>query len=154
MTISPADLHDLLGRWWWNYDEGNFGVLAAAVTDDIHFTCRTDTGQTDWEEFVRADVRGAGDFLRWQAQHRLDSPYPLRHHGTNVHVVDRRGDEASFSSYINVTQVVSGAPSPIPGGVVNGTVRLVDGDLRLCQMEVVLDTIESGLFKDQRELKR
>jgi hypothetical protein len=156
--IEPAELHDLMGRWWWNYDEGRFDVLAGAITDDIHFTCRTDTGTTDWEEFVRADVRGADDFLHWQARHRLDSPYPLRHNGTNVHIVEQRGTEATFSSYILVTQVVSGSPSTIPGGIVNGTVRLVEspsgGELRLCQMEVVLDTIESGLFKDLRELTR
>ncbi len=154
MTISPAQLHDLMGRWWFNYDEGNFDVLAASLTDDAHFTCRTDTGQTDWEEFVRADVRGRDRFIDWQAQHRLDSPYPLRHNGTNVHIVEQRGDEATFSSYIHVTHVVAGSPASIPGGIVNGTVRLVDGELRISALEVVLDTMESVAFKDVRELKR
>ncbi len=154
MTIGAAELHDLIGRWWCSYDEGNFAVLAAALTDDAHFTCRTDTGHTDWEEFVRADVRGRDRFVEWQAQHRLESPCPLRHNGTNVHIVEQRGEEATFSSYIAVTQIVNGAPSPIPGGIVNGTVRRVDGELRLSELEVVLDTTDSVAFEDVRELRR
>ena len=54
--IEPSQVQDLVARWWWNYDEGNFDVLASLLTDDAHFTCRTDTGTTDFEEFVRADV--------------------------------------------------------------------------------------------------
>src|SRR5438874_1543777 len=114
-----------MAGWWFSYDEGHFDFLAAHLTDDAHFMCRTDTGMTDWEDFVRADVRGRDTFIEWQSQHRLDSPYPLRHHGTNVHVVEQRGDEATFASYIHVTQIVDGQVSPIPGGIVNGTVRLV-----------------------------
>ena len=25
--IQPAEVQDLVARWWWNYDEGNFDVL-------------------------------------------------------------------------------------------------------------------------------
>ena len=85
--IEPSALQDLLGRWWWNYDEGNFDVLADLLTDDAHFSCRTDTGTTDYEKFVRADVRGRDAVMAWQTDHRINSPYPLRHNGTNVHVV-------------------------------------------------------------------
>ena len=46
-VIEPAAVQDLVGRWWWNYDEGNFDVLAGLLTDDVHFSCRTDTGTTD-----------------------------------------------------------------------------------------------------------
>jgi hypothetical protein len=153
VTIAPADLQDLMARWWFNYDEGNFAVLASLLTEDAHFSCRTDTGTTDFEEFVRADVRGRDEVLRWQEPHRLDSPYPLRHHGTNVHIVEQRGDEATFSSYINVTQVVDLQVVPIPGGIVNGAVRSVDGTLRICDLEVVLDTMTSQAFRDVRSLQ-
>jgi SnoaL-like domain len=152
--IEPGELQDLLARWWWNYDEGRFDVLAGCLTDDAHFTCRTDTGTTDWEEFVRADVRGRDAFLDWQAQHRLDSPYPLRHHGTNVHVVERDGDEATFTSYLHVTQIVGGGPAALPGGVVNGRVRRTEGGVRISAMEVVLDTMESAVFSETRTLVR
>jgi hypothetical protein len=155
VSIAPADLQDLVARWWWNYDEGNFDVLRSLLTDDAHFSCRTETGTTDFEEFVRADVRGRDDVIAWQAAHRLDSPYPLRHHGTNVHIVEQRGDEATFTSYIHVTQVIDLQVSPVPGGIVNGTVRAdADGRLQICDLEVVLDTMTSQPFRDVRELKR
>jgi hypothetical protein len=152
-VIEPAPLQDLLARWWFNYDEGNFDVLASLLTDDAHFSCRTDTGTTDFEEFVRADVSGRDDVMRWQSEHRLDSPYPLRHHGTNVHVVEQRGDEATFASYIHVTQVVDLQVTTVPAGVVRGAVRQ-DGDrLRICDLEVVLDTMTSQPFRATRSLR-
>jgi SnoaL-like domain len=72
-TIDIATVHELVGRWWLNYDEGEFEVLTRLLTDDAHFSCRTDTGTTDYEEFVRADIQGRGDVMAWQTQHRLDS---------------------------------------------------------------------------------
>ena len=63
MTIDGAAVHELLGRWWFNYDEGNFDVLAELLTEDAHFTCRTDTGTTDYEEFVRSDLRGRAEVM-------------------------------------------------------------------------------------------
>lgn len=152
--IEPALLHELVARWWWSYDEGRFDVLASHLTDDAHFVCRTDTGDAEWEEFVRADVRGRDAFVEWQAQHRVESPYPLRHHGTNVHIVEQRDGEATFASYIHVTHIVGGQVVALPGGIVNGTVRMVDGELRIGELEVVLDTIESRAFKETRALRR
>ena len=87
-TIAISDVLELVGRWWWNYDEAHFDVLTDLLADDAHFTCRTDTGKTDYEEFVNADVRGHDDVMAWQREHRLDSPYPLRHNGTDVHIAD------------------------------------------------------------------
>ena len=106
--IEPAAVQDLVGRWWWNYDEGNFDVLAGLLTDDVRFSCRTDTGATEYEDFVRCDVTGRDAVMAWQTDHRIDSPYPLRHNGTNVHVVGQRDREAAFASYIFVTQIVEG----------------------------------------------
>jgi hypothetical protein len=103
---------------------------------------------------VRADIRGRDAFMAWQTQHRLASPYPLRHHGTNVHVVEQRGDEATFACYILVTNIVHGQVSPLPGGIVNGAVRVVDGELCISALEVVLDTVDSGVFAETRQLRR
>ncbi len=150
--IDPGALHDLVGRWWWNYDEGNFAVLASLVTDDVHFSCRTDTGTTDYEEFVRADVHGREGVMRWQSTHRVESPYPLRHNGTNVHIVEQRGDEASFASYIHVTHIVDGHVTNLSSAIVNGAARHDRGALRICELEVVLDTTTSGPFRDLRTL--
>jgi hypothetical protein len=146
--IDPAALHELVGRWWWNYDEGNFDVLRELLTGDAHFTCRTDTGTTDYEEFVRADYSGRDAVMAWQTDHRLHSPYPLRHNGTNVHVVEQQGDEATFASYLFVSQIVGGV-APLSTAVVHGRVRLEAGTLRLAALHVVLDTMDSKVFTDR-----
>src|SRR3954447_4070670 len=144
--IDPGALADLLSRWWFNYDEGNFDVLSDLLSEDVHFTCRTDTDTVAWAEFARADVRGRDTVMSWQTEHRRASPYPLRHHGTNVHVVEQRGHEATFASYIHVTQVANESPVPIPGGVVTGTVRVEGDRLRIAAIAVVLDTMTSDTF--------
>ena len=82
----PLEVSELLARWWFNYDQGNFEVLDELLSSDVHFVVATDTGTTDYEEFVRSDLHGHDEVLAWQVQHRLDSPYPLRHMGVNVHV--------------------------------------------------------------------
>ena len=146
--IEPAALQDLLSRWWFNYDEGNFKVLEELLTEDVHFSCRTDSGATDYEEFVRADYRGRDEVMAWQTDHREHSPYPLRHNGTNVHVVEQRENEATFSSYIFVSQIVGGV-SPLSTGIVNGTVRVEGDALRIGELEVVLDTTESKPFNER-----
>jgi hypothetical protein len=152
-SIDPAAVQELMGRWWYNYDEGNFAVLAGVLAPDVHFSCRTDTGMTDYEEFVRADVTGREAVMRWQEAHRVGSPYPLRHNGTNLHIVQRRGPEASFASYILVTQIVEGQVSNLSTAIVNGSVRSVDGVLQLTRLEVVLDTQSSGAFGEVRTLR-
>jgi hypothetical protein len=146
--IDAASVHELVGRWWFSYDEGDFASVPELLTGDVHFTCRTDTGATDYEEFVRADVRGRDDVVAWQVDHRRNSPYPLRHNGTNVHVVARRDGEVDFASYIFVTQIVDGV-SPLSTAVVTGTARREAGVLRLAALHVVLDTMTSVGF-DQR----
>ena len=148
--VDRSMLLDLIGRWWWNYDEGHFDVLTAALTQDVHFTARTDTGNAEWEEFVRADIRGRDAVMAWQIDHRVNSPYPLRHNGTNVHVVEDRGDSATFASYIFVTHLVGGVPTPLPAGIVNGTVRTDEGVLKISEMHVIIDTLESDTFSKMR----
>ena len=131
-----------------NYDERNFDALTGLLTDDVHFSCRTDTGTTEYEEFVRADATGRDAVMGWQIDHRLNSLYPLRHNCSNIHVVAENGEEASFRSYILVTA--------IEGGVVVQSTTLVSGRVRrdgeallLAELEVVLDTKESVLFRDR-----
>jgi hypothetical protein len=147
--IEPATIQDLVGRWWWNYDQGIFDVLANLLASDMHFSCRTDTGTTDFEEFVRADITGRDAVMAWQTDHRINSPYPLRHNGTNVHVVEQGDDDATFASYIFVTQIVDGSVASLSSGIVNGAVRIEDGALRIAHLEVVLDTMHSVPFRDR-----
>jgi len=145
-VIDRNALADLLGKWWFNYDEGDFDVLASLLVEDVHFTCRTDTDTVAWAEFARADISGRDAVMAWQIEHRRNSPYPLRHNGSNVHVVDEHGDEATFASYIHVTHVLNEAPASLPGGIVRGAVRQEADGLRISELAVVLDTMTSDVF--------
>jgi len=147
-VIDSASLSDLLGKWWFNYDQGDFDVLASLLTDDVRFTCRTDTDTVAWAEFARADVSGRAAVMAWHTAHRRASPYPLRHNGANTHVVEHRADEATFASYIHVTQVMNEAPVSIPGGIVTGTVRQEHDCLRIAEINIVLDTMTSDVFSN------
>lgn len=148
--ITQSDVAEVLGRWWYNYDEGNFDVLRSLLTDDTHFTCRSSSGNCSYEEFIRADVRGIDAVMEWQTQHRLASPYPLRHNGTNHHIIERGESTVTFGSYIAVTQMVGGMPALLPAGIVNGRVTSVDGVPKIAEMHVVLDTEDSVTFSDIR----
>jgi len=145
-VVDAAAVQNLLMSWWYDYDQGNFDAWPAYFTSDAHFSCRTDSGQTDFEEFVRADVKGRDEVLAWQIDHRKNSPYPLRHNGTNIHLSSSTTDSAEFRSYIFVTQIVGGAVSSLSSGLVLGSVRVEDGALRLSDLRVVLDTTDSEVF--------
>jgi ketosteroid isomerase-like protein len=139
----------VLGAWWLAYDEGDFDRMRALVSDDVTFKVRTDTGVTDFEDFVRVDLAGADQVLEWNTQHRLDSPHPLRHQVTNLHVTGQRDGNIDFASYLFVTQVQDVFPSPLSSGIVRGTVRADGDDLRLSAFELVLDTQTSVPFRDR-----
>jgi len=147
--IGPAEVQNLIGCWWYNYDEGNFDELKKLLSDDAHFTCRTDSGTTEYEEFVRADIHGRDNVMAWQIDHRSNSGYPLRHNGTNIHIVGN-DDETVFNSYIFVTNITDGRPFNISSGRFCGVIRREGNDLRLAKLEVVLDTMSSIAFKEAR----
>ena len=145
-----SEVQELVSRWWFTYDQGLFDQLASLLTDDVHFTVRTDTGKTEYEEFVNADIRGKSDVMAWQTEHRLDSPSPLRHNGTNVHLTGAQGGDLKFASYIFVTQIVEGQVSNLSTGIVTGTVRSEVGEPRLSSLHVVLDTESSHVLREIR----
>jgi hypothetical protein len=149
--IRPADVQNLVSTWWFAYDNAFFDEWPGMFTADAHFVCRTDTGTTDYEDFVRADVSGRDAVLEWQTQHRLGSPHPLRHNGTNVHLSSASGTEAAFRSYIWVTQIVGGSPAPLSTAIVRGQVRLEDDELRISELIVVLDTEDSTVLAGKQQ---
>jgi hypothetical protein len=151
MSIDAARAEQVLARWWCAYDEGDFEALGDLLDDEAHFQCRTDTQSTSFEEFVRADVTGRDKVLRWQTQHRLDSPYPLRHNATNFHLTGEVTGRSAFRHYLAVTQVKDVFPAPVPGGVVTGALREGgDGALRIVDLVVVLDTMDSVPLRELR----
>jgi hypothetical protein len=146
---TAAEITELLAHYWHRYDDGRIAELAPLLTEDATFRTRTDTGTTDWEEFVRADFRGRDEIVHWQEQHRQASPHPLRHMTMNVAVVGADGPSADFLSYLLVTQVVGGSPATIPGGVLKGTAIRTDEGLQLSHFELVLDTQDSIPLQDR-----
>jgi hypothetical protein len=139
--------HELIHRYWFNYDEGNLELLETLLTEDCHLTSRTDTGTHPYEEFIASDARGA-DAIAWTKQHRAKSPYPLRHNATNIHVTAERADELDLESYLFVTQIIERKPSTLSSGIVRFTlVRTADG-YRIRRQDTVLDAIESAPFEE------
>ena len=148
--IQTHDVSELLSRWWFVYDEALFDEWPEMFTTDAWFTCRTDTGATDFEEFVRADVRGRDEMLAWQTEHRKNSPHPLRHNGENIHLTAASDTDATFRSYIWVTQVQNGFPTPLSTAVVTGKVEIEGGELRLAELHVALDTQDSIALNERQ----
>jgi SnoaL-like protein len=145
--VDPSTVQNLIAGWWFDYDQGNFEVWPGYFTSDAHFSCRSDSGHAPYEDFIRADVTGRDQVLAWQIDHRRDSPYPLRHHATDVHVTASRPGGADFRCYIFVTQIVGGAVSNLSTGLCLGTAREEDdGSVRLADLRVVLDTTDSEVF--------
>jgi hypothetical protein len=148
--IAVAEVQELVGRWWFSYDAAAFDALRNLLTDDATFVCRTDTGNAEWEEFVRADLHGADEVMAWMTEHRLGSPDPLRHNAANVHLTDRSDTQAAFESYIAVTQIVAGMPSPLSSGIVRGVARDEGDGLRIAELQLILDTLESVPLSDRQ----
>lgn len=143
-------IHELVQRWWFVYDEGDFDAWEDMFTEDVRFTTRTDTGDHPHEEFIASDNRGRADVIKWQKDHRLGSPYPLRHNGTNIHITGGSGDEVELSSYIFVTTTADGLPSNLASGIVRAVVRREEGVYRFREVHVVLDTMKAVTLAERR----
>ncbi|MEU0934259.1 MULTISPECIES: nuclear transport factor 2 family protein [unclassified Embleya] len=142
-------VHELMHRWWYVYDEGHFDIWPQMFTRDTWFTSRTDTGKHPYEAFIASDNRGRDKVLAWQREHRLASPYPLRHNGTNIHVDGETDQEVSITSYIHVTQIVGQLPSAVASGIVRAVVRREGDAYRFAVVHVVLDTVDSVAFAER-----
>ncbi|WTW98318.1 nuclear transport factor 2 family protein [Streptomycetaceae bacterium NBC_01309] len=138
--------HQLINRWWINYDEGHLDALGDLMTEDCHTSSRTDTGEHPHEDFIRSDARGREAATTWKKEHRRHSPYPLRHHAANICVTAERGDELDLDSYLFVTQIVDRKPSALSSGIVRWTLTRTGDGYRVRRQEVILDAIESAPF--------
>ncbi len=148
--IQPADVQQLMAHWWFAYDNACFDEWKDLWTRDAHFSCRTDTGTTAFEEFVTADAQGLDAVMAWQTDHRLQSPEPLRHGAENVHVLNATATTADYRSYIRVSQIVEGQVSNLSTAIVHGSVAIEDGALKIADLNVVLDTEDSTVLAEKR----
>ena len=141
-----SEVQDLLSGWWFDYDQGNFEEWPSYFTEDIHFACRTDSQSTSFEEFVTVDLVGRDAVIAWNVEHRSQSPYPLRHNATNIHLRPAGDGSAGFRSYIFVTHVVAGGVAPLASGICLGTVRRAGSGLRFSDLRLMLDFTDSQVF--------
>jgi hypothetical protein len=141
---------DAFHRWYVNYDEGRLDALERLVTDDVVFTGRSDTGNHPLEASIRCDARGRAAALAWTREHRMESPYPLRHNVANAYTTAIRADEVDLEAYMFVTTVADGRPVPVSSVLCEVTVREVRGEYLIARKHVVVDTRTSIPFADYK----
>lgn len=146
--VTLPELQEFIGNFWYHYDEAHYDELAASYAEDVHYVTRSDSGASPFEDLMSPELHGRDAVMEWLADHRKQSPYPLRHHATNVH---RTGTDAGIARarfYILVNQIANFVPFAVSSGVVNVGVRREATGLVFSEMEVVLDTQNSVLLSE------
>ncbi|OBB98833.1 polyketide cyclase [Mycobacterium sp. 852013-50091_SCH5140682] len=145
-AISLAELQDFVGNFWFHYDEAHYGEMAAAFAEDAAYLSRSDSGSCPFEEALAADLSGAAAIIPWLTEHRRASPYPLRHHATNLHITGTEDGVTYARFYIFVNQVTNFVPFAVSSGVTHVGVRRdisAPKGLQFTKMEVILDVTNS-----------
>ena len=81
--------------------------------------------------------------MAWLTAHRLENPYPLRHHATNVFRTGTNGDVTTARFYLYVNQITNNVPFDVSSGVVDVGIRRGERGLVFTSMSVVLDAEDS-----------
>lgn len=146
--ITLAELQDFIGEFWYHYDQAHYDELAIRFADDARYLTRSDSGASPFEELMSPELRGRDAIMEWLREHRKQSPYPLRHHGTNVHRTGVDGDIIRARFYILVNQIANFVPFAVSSGVVGVAVRRGGSGLEFTEMDVVLDATNSVLLSE------
>lgn len=146
--VTLPELQEFIGNFWYHYDEAHYDELAACYAEDVHYLTRSDSGASPFEELMSPALRGRDAVMDWLSEHREQSPYPLRHHATNVHRTGTDGDVTRARFYILVNQIANFVPFAVSSGVVNVGIRRAATGLEFSEMEVVLDTQNSILLSE------
>jgi hypothetical protein len=141
--ISLSELQEFIAEFWFHYDEAHYDEVAAAHAEDVRYVTRSDSGASPFEELMSPELHGRDAMMRWLIDHRRDSPYPLRHHATNIHRTGTDGDVTRVRFYIFVNQIANFVPFAVSSGVMNAGVRRGANGLEFTDVEVVLDTTNS-----------
>jgi hypothetical protein len=141
--ISLAELQELVAEFWFHYDEAHYDALAARYAENVRYVTRSDSGASPFEELMSPDLHGRAAVMEWLSEHRQQSPYPLRHHATNVHRTGTDGEVTRVRFYIFVNQIVNYVPLVVSSGVANVAVRRGAQGLEFTEMEIILDTTYS-----------
>jgi hypothetical protein len=141
--ITLPELQEFIASFWYHYDEADYDALAASYAEDVKYVTRSDSGASPFEELMSPELQGRDAVLAWLSGHREQSPYPLRHHATNVHRTGSDGDVTRARFYIFVNQIANFVPFAVSSGVVNVGVRRVTDGLQFTEMDVILDATNS-----------
>jgi hypothetical protein len=141
--ITLPELQEFIASFWYHYDEADYDALAASYAEDVKYVTRSDSGASPFEELMSPELQGRDAVLEWLSEHRNQSPYPLRHHATNVHRTGSDGDVTRARFYIFVNQIANFVPFAVSSGVVNVGVRRVTDGLQFTEMDVILDATNS-----------
>src|ERR1700712_974178 len=137
--ISLPEVQEFVAGFWFHYDQGHFDELATRIGDEMEYLSRSDSGACPFEELLAAELHGGADTLAWLTAHRLENPYPLRHHATNVFRTGADGGVTTARFYLYVNQVTNNVPFDVSSGVVDVGIRRGDRGLVFTSMSVVLD---------------
>lgn len=141
--ITLPELQEFIASFWYHYDEADYDALAASYTEDVRYVTRSDSGASPFEELMSPELIGRDAVLEWLSEHRTQSPYPLRHHATNLHRTGSDGDVTRARFYIFVNQIADFVPFAVSSGVVNVGVRRGAEGLQFAEMDVILDATNS-----------
>jgi hypothetical protein len=146
--ITLSELQEFIAGFWYHYDEAHYGELAARYAEDVRYLTRSDSGASPFEELMSPELNGRDAVIDWLSEHRQQSPYPLRHHATNVHRTGTDGGITRARFYIFVNQIANFVPFAVSSGVVGVGVRRGANGLEFTEMDVVLDTQNSVLLSE------
>jgi hypothetical protein len=150
--ITLPELQEFIAGFWYHYDEAHFDELSARYSDNVRYVSRSDSGASPFEELMSPALHGRDAVIGWLSEHRKQSPYPLRHHVTNVHRIGTEGDTTRARFYIFVNQIANFVPFAVSSGVVTVAVRrggTSSEGLEFSEMDVVLDTTNSILLSER-----
>lgn len=149
--ITLPELQEFIASFWYHYDEGHYDELAASYAEDVRYLTRSDSGASPFEELMSPELQGRDAVMAWLSEHREQSPYPLRHHATNVHRIGADGSDDGATRarfYIFVNQIANFVPFAVSSGVANVAVRRGPNGLEFTDMDVILDATNSVLLSE------
>lgn len=142
--IALPELQEFIASFWYHYDEAHYAELAARFADNIRYMSRSDSGASPFEELMSPELQGRDAVMNWLSEHREQSPYPLRHHATNVHRIGGDAETTRARFYIFVNQIANFVPFAVSSGVAEVAVRRGSHGLEFTEMDVILDTTNSA----------
>lgn len=141
--ISLAEMQEFIAEFWFHYDAAHYGELAARYSQDVRYLTRSDSGTSPFEELMSPELHRRDAVMEWLSGHRRQSPYPLRHHVTNVHRTGTDGEVTCARFYIFVNQIANFVPFAVSSGMAEVGVRRGANGLEFTEMDIVLDTTNS-----------